>query len=551
LKTRFNCLQNRKKFCKLKSATYHHKLEVKMKKLPISIQDFHRLITGNHVYVDKTRDIYKMVTEGMFYFLSRPRRFGKSLLVSTLENLFRGNKKLFKGLWIEKSDWDWKPHPVLKIDFNGVSFGTPEILHQSLIETLRLQARKAGTASASSLLRNCFKEMIIKLFEQQRQKVTVLIDEYDQPLISHLGKGEAALEVAKQNREVLRELYGVLKESDVNQALQFVFITGISKFAKMSIFSELNNLDDISMQEPYSAILGYTDAELEKYFGVHIKQLSRQLKRPDTEVSQQIQTWYNGYRFSDADIKVYNPVSVLKLLKQNKFQDYWFETATPAFLVNLIKEQQYPVPLIETLELSQPDFTVYDLDDLRLEPLLFQTGYITIKDYEGELYRLSYPNQEVKTSFLKYLYDRLVAIRDSSLKTQFKKLQIYLRQEQLERFIETTNAILATIPYPHLENQDEHFYHTVFYLMLSASGALAPTEVLASRGRIDMEVHFPEKIYIVELKCNQSAEQAIAQIKARKYFEKHLHSGKKILLLGINFSTGERRIENWRMEQIA
>ncbi len=521
-----------------------------MKKLPISIQDFDRMITGNHVYVDKTRYIYQMVTEGMFCFLSRPRRFGKSLLVSTLEHLFRGNKKLFKGLWIEKANWDWKPHPVLKIDFNGISFDKPEILKQSLLETLRAQGKKAGVTLESSILRNYFKELLVKLFDQHQQKILVLIDEYDQPLISHLGKGEAALEIAKQNREVLRELYGVLKESDVNQALQFVFITGISKFAQVSIFSELNNLDDISMQDPYGALLGYTEEELENYFAVHLKQLSQRLKRPQAEVLQQIQAWYNGYRFSDADIKVYNPVSVLKLLKQNKFKSYWFETATPAFLVDLIKEQQYPVPLIETLELSQEDFTVYDLDYLRLEPLLFQTGYITIKDYKEELYRLSYPNQEVKTSWLKYLYDQLAAIRDSSLKTQFKKLQIYLRQEQLERFIETTNAILSAIPYPHLKKQGEHFYHTVFYLMLSASGALAPTEVLTSRGRIDMEVHFPEKIYIVELKCNQSARRAIAQIKQKKYFEEHLHGGKKIMLLGINFNTRERRITDWRVEGV-
>jgi hypothetical protein len=290
-----------------------------MKKLPISIQDFERLITGNHVYVDKTRYIYKMATEGMFYFLSRPRRFGKSLLASTLDHLFRGNKKLFKGLWIEKADWEWKPHPVLKIDFNGISFDKPEILKQSLIKKFHFQARRSKVSIDPSILRNCLNELIVGLFEKHRQQVVVLIDEYDQPLISHLGKGEAALEIAKQNREVLRELYGVLKESDVNQALQFVFITGISKFAKMSIFSELNNLDDISMQEPYSTILGYTDEELEKYFGVHIKQLSRQLKRPHTEVSQQIQAWYNGYRFSDADIKVYNPVSVARNLNDELY----------------------------------------------------------------------------------------------------------------------------------------------------------------------------------------------------------------------------------------
>ncbi len=487
----------------------------------------------------------------MFYFLSRPRRFGKTLLVSTLENLFRGRKKLFKGLWINNVDWDWKPHPVILIDFSGITLKTPEKLEKGLWLKLKKIAQDYQIRLSSKLLPESFAEVIIGLNRHSKERVAVLVDEYDKPLIAHLGKGEAALEIAKQNREVLREFYGVLKEVEVNKALKFVFLTGISKFTKVSIFSELNNLDDLSMQDPYSALLGYTEEELERYFGTYIKQLSKRLKRPQAEVLQQIQSWYNGYRFSDADIKVYNPVSVLKLLQQNKFKSYWFETATPAFLVDLIKEQHYPIPLIETLELSQEDFTVYDLDYFQLEPLLFQTGYITIKDYEGELYRLSYPNQEVKTSWLKYLYDQLVTIRDSSLKTQFKRLQIYLRQEQMERFIETTNAILAAIPYPHIEGQDEHFYHTVFYLMLSASGALAPTEVLTSRGRIDMEVHFPEKIYIVELKCNQSAEQAIAQIKAKKYFEKYLHGGKKIFLLGINFNTSERRITEWRVERVA
>jgi hypothetical protein len=237
-------------------------------------------------------------------------------------------------------------------------------------------------------------------------------------------------------------------------------------------------------------------------------------------------------------------------LEREIFGNYWFDTATPSFLINLIKEQQYPIPLIETLELGQDDFTVYDLDDLKLEPLLFQTGYITIKDHDDELYRLSYPNQEVKTSFLKYLYDHMVAIRDSSLKTQYKKLHLYLRQEQYDLFIETANAIFSAIPYPHLKKQDENYYHTVFYLMLAASGVLVHTEVLNIRGRVDMEVHFPEKVYIVELKCNQSAKKAIAQIRAKRYFEKHLHSGRKIFLLGINCSSQKRRITDWLVEAV-
>ena len=521
------------------------------KKLPIGIKNFEALITGNYLYVDKTRYIHKMASEGMFYFLSRPRRFGKSLLVSTLQALFEGKKNLFKGLWIEQADWDWAPHPVLKIDFSEISFNTPEIFKQSLIETLHIQAKIFDVPLTSSILRNCFADLIIGLFEKHRQKAVILIDEYDQPLIGHIGKGEAALEIAQQNREVLREFYGVLKGGNVNEALKFVLLTGISKFARVNVFSELNNLNDLTMHPAYADLLGYTQDEMEIFFGDFIRRLSENKKESYPATLGRLKEWYNGYRFTIKDSVVYNPFSVLNVLQREIFENFWFETATPAFLVNLIKERQYPVPVIEKLELGQQDFAIYDLDYLKLEPLLFQTGYVTIKSHEGELFHLGYPNQEVKTSFLNYLYDRFVDIPDSTLKTQYKKLHIYLRQEQFDLFIETANAILAAIPYPHIYAQDEHYYHTVLYLMLAASGVLVQTEVLTVRGQVDIEMHFPDKVYIVELKCNQSAEKAIAQIKARKYFEKHLQSGKKILLLGINFSTPERRIADWLVETIS
>jgi hypothetical protein len=521
-----------------------------MKKLPVDVHDFHHMITGDHVYVDKTQYIHKMATEGTYYFLSRPRRFGKTLLVSTLEHLFRGNKELFKGLWIENADWDWTPHPVLRIDMSEISNATPELLKAGLWLTLAKIAQDNGFQLSSKLLPESFKETIVEIHRQRDERIAVLIDEYDKPLINHLGKGEEELEIAKQNRDVLREFYGVLKGGNVGKALRFVFLTGISKFARVSIFSELNNLDDLSMQEPYSALLGYTDEELERYFEPYIRQLSKRLKAPVEETLQDIRTWYNGYRFSDLEVKVYNPFSIARLLKQGKFQNYWFDTATPAFLVNLITERCYPIPAIETLELAQDDFSVYDLDDLALEPLLFQTGYVTIKDRQGELYHLGYPNQEVKNSFLNFLYNKLVRLPNKGLQAQYKKLNLHLREENLDTFIEVANAILSAIPYEHIRDQDEHYYHTVFYLMLSASGVLVQTEPLTSIGRIDMEVYFPDKIYIVELKCNQSAEQAIAQIKEKKYFEKHLHSGRKIILLGINFSTAERRITEWRVEVI-
>ncbi|MCI0692959.1 ATP-binding protein [candidate division KSB1 bacterium] len=521
-----------------------------MKKLPISISNFETLITGNNVYVDKTRYIHHMVSEGMFYFLSRPRRFGKSLLVSTLKALFEGRKELFKGLWIESADWDWKPHPVAVIDFNGISHGTPETLKQGLWLALKEIAQQYQINLSSQLLPESFKEVIIGLSRYSGARVVILVDEYDKPLISHLGKGKAALEIAKQNREVLREFYGVLKEGNVNEALKFVFITGISKFTRVSIFSELNNLNDLTMHPAYAALVGYTQEELETSFKDFIQTLSKNKNESYQAVLDKLKLWYNGYRFTDEDSLVYNPYSILHVLQRETFENYWFETGTPAFLVDLIKEKKYPIPDIENLQLQGMSFSTYDLDHLELEPLLFQSGYVTIHGFDGVRYRLGYPNQEVKTSFLSFLYKSLVDIPSTTLKEQYTRLHEFLAQEEIEPFIETANAILSAIPYPHVRKQGESYYHTIFYLMLSASGVLVHTEVLNIRGRVDMEVHFQDKVYIVELKCNQSAKKAIAQIKAKKYFEKYLQSGKKILLLGINFNTQERRIEDWRVEVV-
>ncbi|MEK7728439.1 MAG: AAA family ATPase [candidate division KSB1 bacterium] len=521
-----------------------------MKKLPLSLQNFEELIAKDCVYVDKTRLIYKMATEGKFYFLSRPRRFGKSLLVSTLKRLFEGKKDLFRGLWIENANWDWKPHPVLYLDFSEISNETSEKLKEGIGVTLTKIAEEHGLSLSSKLLPETFKELIVSLSRKAGEKVVVLFDEYDKPLISHLGKGEAELEIAKQNREVLRNFFGVLKGGNVNEALQFVFVTGISKFARVSIFSELNNLNDLTMHPAYAELLGYTQHELEFYFAEHLAQLAEGLNEPLPTMLKKLKARYNGYRFTVKEVLVYNPFSILNVFEKGLFQNYWFETATPSFLVNLIKEKKYPITDIENLQLQEASFSAYDLDHLDLEPLLLQTGYLTIHAFDGDRYRLGYPNQEVKSAFLSYLYKNFSAIPSTALREQYSRLHEYLAQEDLDSFIATCNAILSAIPYPHIEGQDEHFYHTVFYLMVAASGVLVQTEVLTSRGRIDMEVYFPERVYIVELKCNQSAEQAIAQIKAKKYFEKHLSSGKKILLLGINFSTQERCITEWRLEEM-
>ena len=524
---------------------------VMQKFLPIGISNFKEMIRGNFVYVDKTQYIYEMVRiPQAFYFLSRPRRFGKSLLVSTLKSLFEGKRELFKDLWINQTDWNWEKKLVIVFDFNQISSDTPENLKTGLRVALNDFGQLHGIKLKHELLKEKFKELVVNLKLKSGDKIIILVDEYDKPIIEHIGRGEKHLKIAELNRDILKQFFGVLKGIDVSAALRLVFITGISKFSGVSIFSDLNNLDDLSMKDSYADLSGYTEGELKKYFDGYVNKLATALNIDKSAVYNKIKEWYNGYRFSDRDINVFNPFSVINLLSNDKFKNYWFETATPSFLVNLIKEKQYPVPEIETLKLEEISFSAYDIDYLKLEPLLFQTGYITIRGIEENLYKLGYPNQEVKVAFLDYLYEHLVEVVNPEIKEKYVLLNKYLDQEETEQFIATVNIILSSIPYQHIYDQDEHYYHTAFYLMLSASGALVHTEVHTSIGRIDLEVHFRDKIYIIELKCNQAAEKAIEQIKEKKYFEKHLTGNRKIFLLGINFDTEARRISEWKLENL-
>jgi hypothetical protein len=348
---------------------------------------------------------------------------------------------------------------------------------------------------------------------------------------------------------VLKQFFGVLKGQDVSGALRLVFITGVSKFTRVSIFSDLNNLDDLTMQEPYSTLLGYTQSELEYSFDSYIKRISEKNKLGGPEYIESLRIWYNGYRFTKGTETVYNPYSVLNALKQEELKNFWFETGTPTFLVDIIKEKNYPVVQIEDLQLTETSFTTYDIDRLSLEALLFQTGYITIHGFNGLLYSLGYPNQEVKVSFLNLLYNENVQSIDSTQRDQFVLLHKHLAQQKLDDFIFTVNAILSAIPYTQISGQDEAYYHTVFYLMLAASGALVFTEVLTSQGRMDMAVEFKDKVYIIELKCNQNAGKAIRQIREKNYADKYRVSGREINLIGINFSTKKRKISGWKWEK--
>ncbi len=517
----------------------------KLPNLPTGESSFESIRQNGNLYVDKTRHIFKLVDEGKYYFLSRPRRFGKSLTISTLKCLFQGKKDLFDSLWIsEHGDMEWKEHPVVIIDFNELAHETPENLKCSLSNNLFRIADQYDITLKDSLLQGQFAELIISLFKKTGNPVVVLVDEYDKPIIDHLGKGDNAIEIAKQNRDIMKSFFGVLKGGNVVPCLRFLFITGVSKFSRVSIFSELNNLTDLTMNRKYADMLGYTQVEVESCFSGYIDQFAHEIGMSSLEIVKNMQLFYNGYRFSEADIRVYNPFSVLRALDEKAFKKYWFETGTPTFLINLLKDNNWYLPTIENMHSTEAMFSVYEIEHLQIEALLFQTGYITIKDIDEGLYTFDYPNQEVKTAFLEQLFHSYTG--DIQGNARFMLLGKFLRDEALNEFIKTMTAIYASIPYVLETKRDEAYFHTIFYLMVCASGVNARSEVLTCKGRIDLVMEFEEKIYIIEFKCNQSADAALKQIHEKKYADPYRNSGKKISLIGINFDTKQRNISEWK-----
>lgn len=523
-----------------------------LKNLPLGIQDFELLITGNHVYVDKTKLIYDLIKNPVgYYFLSRPRRFGKSLLVSTLDCIFEEKKELFKDLWLyENTDWQWEKHPVITIDFNKIDHSSPESLKKDILKTIHIIASKHDIKLSHKTILFCFMTLIIELKNKYNKNVVVLVDEYDKPIVNHLDKGKEELQIAMKNRDVLRKLFGPMKSPDVSSSLRFVLITGITNLMYLSIFGALYyKLNNLTLLGHYSTLLGYTQDELEDYFKKHIMELAEAMQCDTKKCKALLREWYNGYQFTKNPVKVYNPFSILSALFNKELRNYWFEISTPAFPVHIIKEKNYYVPDIEKLQLNELSFSTFYIESITIEALLFQTGYITITGYADYKYKLSYPNREVKKSFLNYLFNDFVEIPDSDIKSSFLLLHTYLKESNFKDFINTVNTILASIPYSQIAGKDEAYYHTVFYLILSASGVEVLTEVLTSRGRIDIAVFFDDKTFIIELKCNQDADLALQQIEEKGYAEKYRDKGKQIILMGINFDTVKRVITEWKVER--
>ncbi len=508
-----------------------------MQKLPIGIQSFPKLRSQDFLYIDKTEHIYRLA-QLKYYFLSRPRRFGKSLLISTLKEFFLGNEALFRGLWIE-GRVNWAQHPVLHFDFAGASFkklGLEKALALQLGEMAadyQIELAKADIASQ-------LKELIEKL-AKLRGQVVILIDEYDRPITEYLTD----LPRAEANREIMKDFFSVIKPSD--EHIRFFLMTGVTKFSNFSMFSGFNNLDDITYNPHYATLLGYTQGELEHYFADYLAHVAAQTATPREVLLDKIKAWYNGYYWRGGET-VYNPFSILQFFgNSGKFGNYWFETGTPTFLVKLLNEKfAYAV---DDVLADESIFSNFRLDELDPTSLLLQAGYLTIKEERGEFYTLGYPNHEVRKSLVQHLLAGYTRQTTPSVRPLVWKMQEAFRQHDVDRAMTLLNSIFANIPYQIFAEKAESFYHAIIYLSFLLMGYDIAAEVATAQGRIDAVVQTDTAVYLMEFKVGDSPQAALAQIHARKYYEKYLHLGKTIYLLGI--SCQDKGLSTWKLEELA
>ncbi|MDL1964053.1 MAG: ATP-binding protein [Deltaproteobacteria bacterium] len=512
-----------------------------MKNLPIGIQTFRDIIQNDYLYVDKTENIFDLVKNPKgVYFFSRPRRFGKSLLISTLNEIFAGEKELFKELWIYRSDYSWKKYPVVRIDFSKKKAENREDLKGFILNQLKNIASKYSVSLERDQYDEAFDELLTKLSEIN--KVVILIDEYDKPIIDNIENKELAIEL----REILKGFYTIIKACD--EYIRFVLLTGVSKFSKAGVFSGLNNLEDISMDARYSSFLGITKEEIVDNFKDHIEQFAESEGVSEPELIKKITYWYNGFCFSGTCEKIFNPFSALLLFKKLVFGNYWFESATPSFLIKLIKEKEFDLTGLDGVNISESAFSSYEIENLKIIPILFQTGYLTIAGYNKDRmeYTLAYPNFEVKNSMTECLTEAYSFVERELVHGYAWKLIDALRDHELELFFDTLRIFFANIPYD-LQIKKEKYYQTVFYLIFSLIGLKVEAEIKTNIGRIDAVI-IDKEVYIFEFKFNGDKDNALRQIKEKKYFEKYQGIEKDIYLFGVEFV--DRNVGEWTVEKM-
>ena len=504
------------------------------RRLPIGIQTFREVREQDCYYVDKTGYIERMLDEGKHYFLSRPRRFGKSLFLDTLKELFEGSEELFEGLHIHaRHDWSQR-HPVVRLSFGGGSFTEPANVNTSVLAQLEAAAEREGVSARYDTAPERFAHLLRTLHAHAGQRVAVLVDEYDKPILDVLEQPEAA----RANRDYLRGLYGVIKDSDAH--VRFTFLTGISKFSKVNLFSQLNNLTDITLDPPYSSVCGYTEHDLDTVFAPEMAGLDR----------EQVREWYNGYSWLGAE-KVYNPYDVLLLLRRRKFAAHWFETGTPAFLIDKLFERGVSSVSLGDMLGTEELLSAFDVHHIGTEALLFQTGYLTLQseqEVDGEtVYTLGYPNREVRQSLNRSLLSFLVQDAAEPARNRIR-LSRLLAGRDFAGMKELFHAFFASIPYQWYTGNDiadyEGFYASVFYSYFAALGYDITVEESTSHGRLDMAVRAAGRVYLFEFKVAEMAPpgSALAQLRERRYADKYRAGGQPIHLVGVEFSRATRNI---------
>ena len=504
------------------------------RRLPIGIQTFRELREQDCYYVDKTAYIERLLHEGKHYFLSRPRRFGKSLFLDTLKELFEGNEPLFRGLHVHDC-WNWSERcPVVRLDFAGGSFKEPGSLNEDVMLQLEYLEETAGVPAREVGAPGRFRRLLQAMHRQTGQRVAVLVDEYDKPILDAL----ATPEMAVANRDFLRGFYGMIKSSDAH--VRFTFVTGVSKFTKVSLFSDLNNLTDITLDPVYSSICGYTEDDLDAVFAPEFGGVDR----------ERVREWYNGYNWLGTE-KVYNPYDVLLFLRRGKFAAHWFETGTPAFLVDKLFERCVPSVSLDGMLGTEDLLSAFDVNKIGTEALLFQTGYLTITDEQElggkALYRLGYPNREVRQSLNEHLLRHLVQDSDRQTANSIRLARL-LEAHDCAGMKELFHAFFASIPYQWYTNNHiadyEGFYASVFYSYFAALGYDITVEESSSHGRLDMAVRAAGHVYLFEFKVAEMASpgSALAQLQQRRYADKYRAAGDPIHLIGVEFSRASRNI---------
>ena len=513
-----------------------------MKDLPIGVQTFKKMRENNYVYVDKTKFVYALAKSEGNYFLSRPRRFGKSLLLNTFKELFLGNEKLFQGLWIHDK-WDWsKKNPVIHLSFDAMSY--QELgLDKALTYQMEILASEHGIELLAQDYKTQFEELLKKIHAKEG-KIALLIDEYDKPIISYLET--STMPQAVINQKIMKEFYSVLKNAE--PYLRFFFLTGVSKFSKVSIFSDLNHVRDLTMDKRYSTIVGYTQQELESNFEDYIQTTKDSLNCSREKLIENMRIWYNGFSW-DGENKLYNPFGILNFLDRGVFENYWFTTGMPTFLVKIMKEKM--VFDVENSVTNLIELEKYDIENLDLVPLLFQTGYLTIKSIDPETRELllDYPNKEVRESMYAFMIDSLARNehRRGAGVTNRDLLKAF-QAADLERIKDIINSLLAGLPSEAFDKKSEGLYHGLIHFIFQLLGMYIKSEVHSARGQADSVVETVSHVFIFEFKFNRNAIEGLEQIKKKNYAHKYLADNKIIIGIGVNFNSKEREIDGWETE---